>query len=1065
MTNDKYLEKNISKNPAIELLEKMGYTYLSPHECNLQRGSNKQVLLKGILRNQLRELNRFEFGGVKQGFSSENIERAIDDLDVPLTEGLITANERIYDALMLGKSYQEIVGEGKILSFDLKYIDWDDFSNNVFHVTEEYKVESSDKGHNATPDIVLFVNGIPFAVIECKAPYISVEDGIEQMCRSERMDYIPQLFKFVQIVMSTNKNSVKYATVGTNKKYWSIWKEQDVDLIQNFKNKYITDRIPTVQDESILSLLSIKRLLELSRFFVVFDGNEKKICRYQQYFAIKEIIKTINCNDIDGNRKSGVIWHTQGSGKSLTMVMLAKYILLEMNKSNPRVVVVTDRTELDRQIAETFTHTKCKPARATSGKNLIKLIDEGRADVITTIINKFNTVESSGLKNYSRDIFVLVDESHRSNYGELATKMRVVFPNACYIGFTGTPLMKSEKNTMTKFGGLIHSYTIVDGVEDKAIVPLIYEGRFVEQDVDQENIDSWFEKTTKRLSDKQKLDLKHKWSSLKRLNSTEARIRRIALDINDHFVQSMKNTELKAMLATNSRRDAILYQRCFEMLGEVTTEVCISSPDMRENPDDIDESNNGIVLSYWDKTMKKYGNVDSYESSVKNRFLDGDIDILIVCNKLLTGFDAPRCHTLYIDRELREHNLLQAIARTNRLYDGKDYGLIVDYRGLIRNLNDALNMYSGAGLENFEPGDLKGTLTDIMKVAGDIRQSYSNLIELFASLKNKDDSEEVELFLGDEKTREEFYFRLCKFGKDLHIMFNSERVYDALKEDAIKYREAFLFYSKVRRSIKFRYGDVVDNKDYEPLMQNLLDTYMSVVGLKHITAPVDIMDKEGVEKELELMGSPRAKADLIHAKLTKSISERRSQNPIYYDSFSKRIKEVLEQYKERVITEAEYLKKMQEIKADYETEKTTIVYPGKIQNNPHAKAFYGVVRDVIDKNYNANSENNIIDDGYNYYNTHNAMIDCVLKEDDGYKNNSTSLQDIIADISIEITDIIEKHSRVDWTNNTTVHKKIEQDIDDMFYEYECEGKLKLSFEVIDKIIDNVKNTALGRFKV
>lgn len=551
MDSNLYLEDNISKKPALDLLQNMGYTYLTPEECTLQRGGKYQVLLKGILRNQLRKINRFEFGGIEQEFSSANIERAIEDLDEPLTDGLIKTNEKIYDALMLGRSYQETVGAGKVLSFDLKYIDWDNFEKNVFHVTEEYIVTSHDGEHTVRPDIVLFVNGIPFAVIECKAPHISVEQGIEQMIRNQQDEYIPQLFKYIQIVMATNKNSVKYATTGTGKKYWSIWKEEDLDYLETAKAKYVEDRVATVQDENILSLLSIDRLKELTKYFVIYDANVKKICRYQQYFAIKEIIKTINTNDVEGNRQSGVIWHTQGSGKSLTMVMLAKYILLEMARFEPKVVIVTDRKELDKQIAKTFTHTRCKPARATSGKNLIDLINEGKVDIITTIINKFNTVESSGLKNLSRDVFVLVDESHRSNYGELSTKMRVVFPNACYIGFTGTPLMKSEKNTMTKFGKLIHKYTIKDGVDDRAIVPLIYEGRFVEQTVDEANIDLWFEQTTKRLTESQKDDLKRKWSSMKRLASTEARIKRIALDINNHYVEGYKDTGFKAMLATN----------------------------------------------------------------------------------------------------------------------------------------------------------------------------------------------------------------------------------------------------------------------------------------------------------------------------------------------------------------------------------------------------------------------------------------------------------------------------------------------------------------------------------
>lgn len=601
MDKSLYLEKNISQQPAIDLLRSMGYTYISSEDCEAQRGSRYHVLLKDILRGQLRRLNRYAFAGAENEFSAGNIERAMEDLDEPLTDGLVRSSEKIYDALLLGKSYPETVGEGKTLSFNLKYIDWEHPENNLFHVTEEFAVDSRDKLHNARPDIVLFINGIPFAVIECKTPQISVEQAVEQNIRNQQKEYIPQLYKFAQIVMATNKNAVKYATTGTPKKFWNVWKEQNTAFLEGALAQYVTDRTPTEQDRNLISLFSKERVIELIRYFVLFDANVKKICRYQQYFAIKEIIKTIQQSDEKGNRQSGVIWHTQGSGKSLTMVMLAKYILMELSDCNPKVVVVTDRKELDRQIAATFAHTRLNPARATSGRNLVELLNSGKADVVTTIINKFNTAEKMEHKNFSRDVFLLVDESHRSNYGLLAAKMRTVFPNACYIGFTGTPLMKKEKNTMAKFGKLIHKYTIKDGVDDGAIVPLIYEGRFVEQNVDEANIDLWFKQTTKRLTEAQRDDLSRKWSSIRRLTSTDARIKRIALDINEHFIEGYKDTGFKAMLATNYKRDAIRYLECFEQFGDLNCAVVISPPDLRESVDDIDEGADDKVIAYWNK--------------------------------------------------------------------------------------------------------------------------------------------------------------------------------------------------------------------------------------------------------------------------------------------------------------------------------------------------------------------------------------------------------------------------------------------------------------------------------
>lgn len=1029
MDQNAYLEVNASQKPAIALLQSMGYTYISPEDCEKQRGSRYHVLLKDILRGQLRRLNRYSYAGAENEFSAANIERAMEELDEPLTDGLVRTSEKIYDALLLGKSYPETVGGGKSLSFNLKYIDWEHPENNLFHVTEEFAVESQDKLHNARPDIVLFINGIPFAVIECKAPYISVKQAVEQMIRNQQADYIPQLFKYAQIVMATNKNVVKYATAGTPKKFWSVWKEQDTEFLDSRLAQLVADRAPTEQDRNMISLFGRERLMELSRYFVLFDANVKKICRYQQYFAIREIIKTIAQRDSKGNRQSGVIWHTQGSGKSLTMVMLAKYILMELAACNPRVVIVTDRKELDGQIAATFAHTRLNPARATSGRHLVELVTNGKADVITTIINKFNTAERLEAKNNSRDVFVLIDESHRSNYGSMAAKMRTVFPNACYIGFTGTPLMKREKNTLTKFGKLIHKYTIQDGVEDGAIVPLIYEGRFVEQKVDEENIDMWFQQTTKRLTDPQKEDLRRKWSSIRRLTSTDARIKRIALDINNHFLLGFKDTGFKAMLATNYKRDAIRYLKCFEQFGDLNCAVVISPPDIRESVDDVDEGTDNMVIEYWEKMMKQYGDADTYEEAMKNKFCDGEIDILIVCSKLLTGFDAPVCQVLYIDKELKEHGLLQAIARTNRLHDGKEYGLIVDYRGLIQKLDAAMDMYSGAGLENFEGRDLRGVVIDVLEALGQLRTAYTNLIDLFADVKDLSDTEAVEVSLADEKKREQFYNLLCAFGRALDLVLNSEQAYAALPgEEREKYQNRFLFFSKVRRSVKIRYCDAIDNREYEPLMQNLLDTHLSVAGLKQITNPVDILNKDDFERELEELGSLRAKADAITSRLSKSISAKYEENPAYYDSFSKRIKDALDQYKEKVISEAEYLAKMRSIMEDYHSGKSSVSYPERIKCNIHAQAFYGVITALFD----------------------DAQIEGMTP-------------DFAAEIAEEITAIIAKHSRVDWTNNQTIHNRISQDIDDLFYAYEKNRGLVLSFDLIDKVIENVKTVALRRF--
>jgi type I restriction enzyme R subunit len=1023
-----YLEKEFQAQ-ALGVLVKLGYTAITPEECYAQRGGRYNVLLKDILRKKLHKLNMFEYGGSAYRFKPANIERAIDELDANLADGLIKASEKVYDALLLGRDLPETLADGRSLSFNLRYIDWEHIENNTFHVTREYSVSNAAGDGGAIPDLVLFVNGIPFGVIECKAPTLPENLGVEQHIRNQGAEYIPQLFKFAQVLLASNKNACRYATTGTSKKYWNIWKEQNTDRLNEQISLCVVDRTPNEQDKTLISLFSPERLLRLTRYFILYDANVKKIARYQQFFAVEEIIKTVNASEpVTGNRQSGVIWHTQGSGKSITMVMLAKYLLEQVRGC--KVVIVTDRTELDRQIEQTFSHTRLKPARATSGKNLIDLINEGKSDIVTAIINKFNTVESSKIKNDSRDIFVLVDESHRTNYGSLAAKMRIVFPNGCYIGFTGTPLMKNEK-TAARFGNkYIHTYTIKDGVDDKAIVPLIYEGRFVEQNVDEENIDLWFNQITRRLSEKQVEDLKSRWSELRRIASTNARIRRIALDINTHFVDGYKASGFKAMLACNFKRDAARYLECFEQLKNLTAAVIISSPDLREGYEDIDESTDDKVLLFRKKMMSRYGNAETYEESIKNQFLDGDIDILIVCGKLLTGFDAPRTQVIYIDKELKEHGLLQAIARANRLYDGKDYGLIVDYRGLIAKLDEAMEVYSGAGLENFDGSEIKGAVVDVISCVGRVRETYSGLLDVFGDLRNSTYTEAIEVYLADDNIREKFYAALCEFGKALAMTLNSEMVFAALPKDEIeKFKQAFTFFSKVRRSVKIRCADAIDNTEYEPQMQNLLDTYLTVTGMKQITNPVDILDRDEMERELAELGSVRAKADAIRSTMTKSISEHHDENPAYYESFSKRIKDVPEDYKNRIITEAEYYQRMRTILEDYRKGATNIVYPEKVKGNVHAQAFYGVISAVLADVVDLSAE-----------------------------------LDTIADITLAITEIIERHNYVDWQNNTDIHNRIAQDIDDLFYDFEKNRGFKLDFATIDKITENVKTVALRRFR-
>lgn len=1045
-----YDEINISQIPALEVLNKIGYRIIQPQKAEIMRGNMYKVILKEVLYDRLKVMNDYEYKGKTYKFKEKNILQAMQDIDEALTDGLIKTNEKIYDSLLLGRSYPEKVSEvDGIRSFNINYIDWSHPENNLFNVVEEFIVEREDGKGTVRPDIVLFINGIPMGVIECKKASISLEQGISQMLRNQGKDYIPQLFKFVQVVMSTNKNNTQYATVYTPKKFWSVWREDEKSCGYNwFKaelEEAVIGRIPTFQDESIVALFHPERILDIIRYFTLFDKNEKKIARYQQFFAVKEIMNTIQEIDKNGNRQSGVIWHTQGSGKSLTMVMLARYLLSEMADVHPQVLVITDRVELDDQIHKTFNHSRLKAVKASSGRNLVKLINDKSADIITSLVHKFDTASKYQEPVKSKNIFILIDESHRTQYGELHIKMKNVFPNACYLGFTGTPLMKKDKSTMNKFGSrMIHKYTIKDGVEDGAIVPLLYEGRLVEQTVNRAAIDKRIEMITRNLNENQAEMLKVKWGKFEAIASSEQRIRLIADDIYTHYTKFYKGTYAKAMLATSSKFDAIRYQEAFEEYQDISTAVVISSPDQREGFEEVDEEPKDRVIKYWNKIMRGYQDPSKYEEHVKSEFVDGEsIDILIVVDKLLTGFDAPRATVLYVDKPMKEHNLLQAIARVNRLYEGKDFGIIVDYRGLIEELDSAMKIYSGAGLENFDGEDIAGALVDVISTIGLLKQAYTNIIAIFKAVKNKNDKEEYEIVLADEEIRDDFYNELCQFGKFFGIALASEHVYNALGENEItNYKSELKFYQELRAAVKIRYSDSIDNKEYEAKMRNLMDTYIAAEDVIQITAPVDILNEEGFEEEIVRLSSPRAKADAIRTRMTKSVNTKWDENPAFYKKFSQRIEDIINEYKAKRISEADYLERMRSVMKDYRKGSSGTSYPENIKHNGNAQAFYGVIKEILENE-------DIV----------NSSADFVVNEEKEVYN----CENVIAEISIEVNNIIERDSKIDWHNNPDVHKKISREIDGLFYIAKKKYFINLTYSQIDRIIEEIKTVALRRF--
>lgn len=796
-------ESTIQHN-TIDLLKQMGYTFITQEEnARLRNGKLGEVLLRDILLEQLQEINSFDYKGVEYKFSPKNIAKAIDELNVPLNEGLMSANQKISDKLMLGTSYDEELIDGVKKSFSLHYIDFDNPANNRFHFTEEYTVNrhiTTEIDKSRRPDLVLFINGIPFAVIELKKSSVDAEQGISQMIRNQGKEEIPHLFKYIQLTLAGNNHSPQYATTGTPKKFYAVWEEE---ALQGETEKLIKDRTVSHLDKTIYSLFNKKRVIEILHSYIIFDNKIKKVARYQQFFAIKEIVKKITTLDHTGRRGGGLVWHTQGSGKSLTMAMLTKVIKRDIAGS--KIIVVTDRKDLDRQIHMTFQNSEIQAGRANSGHDLVEKLQSGMS-VITTLIHKFETVEKEKIVLDDPNIFVLVDESHRTQGGDLHKAMKKVFVNGCYLGFTGTPLLKREKSSIAKFGGLIHKYTIDQAVRDKAVLPLLYEGRLVDQWInDQNGLDRRFEMISRDLNDEQKADLKRKWARFKRVASSERRLEMIALDINEHFINNIQGTGFKAMLATSSKYEAIKYHVIFEEFGNIKSSFVISAPDSREGYDEVDESNKQFVTEAWNRLIRRYGDEERYLEQIKDMFIEGDeIELLIVVDKLLTGFDAPRAAILYIDKELKEHNLLQAIARVNRLYDGKDFGFIVDYRGLLGNLDHALTSYSS--LDGFDEEDLIGAVLDIKEEVARVKTNYSHLKEFFASVEKQNDQESYEVFLADEEKRKAFYALLSSYARALKLALSSDKINELFTKAEIEvFKKAMKFYSELRKSVKIRY--------------------------------------------------------------------------------------------------------------------------------------------------------------------------------------------------------------------------------------------------------------------
>jgi len=1070
-----FKEDHISQIPALQMLQKLGYTYLTPTEAeNLRGGKTSNMLLEDILRKQLKTINSDKrISSTKTTYISDaNIENGIRALkELPMNEGYIAASETLYNLITLGKTFEQSF-DGDKKSITVQYIDWENRENNVYHVTEEYSVVRSTSQEHYRPDIVLFINGIPVCVIECKRPDMKspLEQAISQHLRNQQEDGIRSLYVYSQLTLSLSTQDGSYATNGTPEKFWAKWTEKfendeeekqyraELQELKNQpleteqKNKLFSDRFryvrqyfddletetihATVQDEYLYGLCRPERLLDLIFNFVLYDNGEKKIARYQQFFAIKKAMHRMLQIE-GGRRKGGVIWHTQGSGKSLTMVMLAQAIAMEKSIRNPKIVLVTDRTDLDSQITGTFRKCGRFVENATTGQRLVELLQSKSDAVVTTIINKFVAAMKKIKEPLdSHDIFVLVDEGHRTQHGTFNIEMQKTLPNACFIAMTGTPLFKKDKSTALKFGGIIDAYTVDQAVKDKAVVPLLYEGRLARQQVNEGPLDTFFGLVSEPLTDYQKADFKKKFSRADQLNSAEQKIYAIAWNISLHYRDNWHGTVFKAQLVCDKKVNAIRYKQFLDEIGIVSSEVLISSIDEREGEDSAYEKSNEIENRFWKKMMNEHGNAKKYESNLINRFKKGETpEIIIVVDKLLTGFDEPKNTVLYLTRNLQGHKLLQAIARVNRIYPDKEFGYIIDYYGVIENLDDALELYST--FEDFDDDDLVGTLTNINEEIKKLPQKYSELWDIFKTIANKRDAEAYQILLKDEAVRTIFYDKLAAFAKGLKLAFSSMEFYKQVDEKLIeRYKTDLTMFLKLRLAVVERYSDTIDYKQYEGQIQKLIDTHVTTEKVEVITELVNIFDKEKFQQEVENTTGKAAKADKIASRTAKYISEKMDEDPAFYKKFSQMLKETIFEYETHRINEVIYLMRVMEVMNNVLAHTDSDI-PEILQDKDVAKAFYGLsIESLNDK---------IKDPGIRK----EVATQTALKVDE-------LVQEVVLDNGLPI---------VDWQVKSNITGKLLIEIGDyLIDEVRDKYGVELSFGEMDEIAKKCIDVAKIRYK-
>lgn len=999
----KFQEEYSAKIPALALLCNLGWEFISPEQALAARaGKIDEVVLRDVLRDQLSK-RRFLFGGKEYPLSIKAIDNLINEVCSPaLNEGLQAANERLYNHLVYGISVTEFV-DGKKANPTVALIDWNNPANNSFIFTEEFRVLRTGGLETRRPDIVCFVNGIPLVVVEAKRPDSnshsgpSIDEGVSQSLRNQRHDEIPKLFAYSQLLLSINGNEGRYATCGTPAKFWAAWREEDIltSELYALKNRQLSaaqkasifshraaldlswyekliaggELALTGQDQLLISLLTPARLLEMTRYFTLFDKKAGKIvARYQQVFGIKRLIARISQKRKDGGREGGVIWHTTGSGKSFTMVFLSKALVLHESLKQCRILVVTDRVDLENQLSRTFAsggelagRRDREAAMATSGTRLAEQIGIGTERIIFSLIQKFNSATKlPQCVNTSSDIIVLIDEGHRSQGGENHIRMKQALPRAAFVAFTGTPLLKDDKTT-NKFGPIVHAYTMQRAAEDHAVTPLLYEERIPDLDVNARAIDSWFERITIGLSEQQRADLKRKFAKKGQVYNSDDRIRLIALDVANHFVKNIDDG-LKGQLACDSKSSAIKYKQFLDEAGLFESAVVMSPPDSAEGNTGVDESASPEVNKWWKENVG-HNDEQTYTKQVIERFdKDDSLKLLIVVDKLLTGFDEPKNSVLYIDKPLKEHNLIQAIARVNRLHPLKKFGLLIDYRGILSELDTTIQKYQDLASRTqggYDIGDIAGLYNQMSSEYKRLPQLYKNLWAIFSDVKNKGDIEQLrqvlvprmqerhgELVDINLKVRDDFYEALSEFASCLKIGLQSASFFEDTSfsdEDRKNYKETLKQFSSLRQLVKQDAGETVNYDQYAEQVRKLLDKHVVGVEVKDPGGVYEVGKMGRQKPEQWSEDKTRNETDIIKTRVSKIIEQELRDDPYAQEAFSKLLRMAIEEAAKLFDHPLKQYLLFHEFEQQVQARKLDEL-PDVFAGNRHAQAYFGIFK-------------------------------------------------------------------------------------------------------------------------